>query len=233
MAAAAGTLLEADPEKLTFADGLVTTLDGGSMRITDLVREIYTTAIANPAITEMQLEATRTYAPTNLLHVPDEAGRVSPYPTFSNSAHVCQVEVDAGTGLVTVVSYAAVDDCGTVINPLLVSSQALGAIAMGISGALWEDLPYGDDGRPRATSFKNYLLPRAPDLPEIRLGSHVTPSPFTLLGTKGAGEGGLAGAVAALANAVNDALAPRGAKIHRMPLSAPRVLDALRAAVAR
>jgi carbon-monoxide dehydrogenase large subunit len=227
MAAAAGVLLAVDPAKLVFRGGRVAPASGDGIGFGELARAVFTRALAIPAITEPQLESTRTYAPTNLLHVPDAEGRVSPYPTYPNSAHVCSVEVDPETGVVRLLSYAAVDDCGTVINPLLVESQFLGAIVMGIGGALWEELAYTVDGRPVANTFKQYLLPRAPDLPEIRLGSHVTPSPFTLLGTKGAGEGGLAGAVACVANAVNDALGPAKATAHRMPLTAPRVLAAL------
>jgi carbon-monoxide dehydrogenase large subunit len=137
------------------------------------------------------------------------------------------VDVDRETGLVRLREYAAVDDCGTQINPMFVSGQFQGAIAMGIGGALYEELPYGEDGRGLAMSFKHYLLPRAPDFPSLRTGSQITPSPFTLLGTKGAGEGGVAGAVACLTNAVNDALLPLGVRIRRLPLSGPNVLAAI------
>jgi carbon-monoxide dehydrogenase large subunit len=235
LALAAGVLLDVDPSMLEFSGGWIATTngDGRRLRFGDVAREVFTRAIAIPAIDQPQLESTRTYAPTNLLHVPDEQGRVSPYPTYPNSGHVSVVEVDPETGVVKVLAYSAVDDCGTVVNPTLVEGQFLGAIVMGIGGALWENLPYSDDGHPRATTFKQYLLPRAPDLPSITIGSQVTPSPFTLLGTKGAGEGGLAGAVACIANAVNDALAPLGVTAHEMPLSGPNVLAAIRKSVTR
>jgi carbon-monoxide dehydrogenase large subunit len=110
---------------------------------------------------------------------------------------------------------------------MFVEGQFHGAIVMGIGGALCEELVYDDDGRLRTTTFKHYLLPRAPDLPPLVTGSQVTPSPFTLLGTKGSGEGGLAGAVACIANAVNDALRPLGVTINEMPLSPARVLGAI------
>jgi carbon-monoxide dehydrogenase large subunit len=192
---------------------------------------VFTRSIAIPELNQPQLESTRTYGPDNLLHVPDDQGRVSPYPTYPNSGHIATVDVDPETGIVAVLSYDAVDDCGTVINPTMVEGQFLGAIVMGIGGALWEDLPYQADGQPVAATFKQYLMPRTPDLPEIRIGSQVTPSPFTILGTKGAGEGGLAGAVACIANAVNDALRPLGVTVHQMPLSGPNVLEAINQAV--
>jgi carbon-monoxide dehydrogenase large subunit len=126
--------------------------------------------------------------------------------------------------------YTVIDDCGVRISLAFVAGQRHGAIVMGVGGALFEELPYDANGRPLATTFKHYLVPRATDVPDIRLGHQVTPSPYTLLGTKGAGEGGVSGAVACLANAVNDALRPLGVRVHQMPLSAPRVLRAIRSA---
>jgi carbon-monoxide dehydrogenase large subunit len=236
MAVAAAVLLEMETAtEMVFSDGWISAATDAERRLpfAEVARTVFTQAIAIPAISEPQLESTRTYAPTNLLHIPDEAGRVSPYPTYPNSAHISVIEVDADTGVVKVLSYAGVDDCGTVVNPTLVEGQFLGAIAMGIGGALWEDLSYGPDGRPRTETFKQYLLPRAPDLPHIAIGSQVTPSPFTLLGTKGAGEGGVAGAVASLTNAVNDALRPLGVTVRKMPLSGPTILAAIRAGARR
>jgi carbon-monoxide dehydrogenase large subunit len=229
LAHAAGVLLEVDAAELEFADGAIVVRGDAQRRMSlaDVARAVYTNAIAIPAIGDPQLESTRTYAPTNLLHVPDEHGRVSPYPTFPYSAHVCVVEVDGETGIVRLQKYAAVDDCGTQINPMFVEGQFQGAIAMGIGGALFEELPYGPDGRLLATSFKEYLMPRAPDFPTLLTGSQVTPSPFTVLGTKGAGEGGVAGAVACITNGVNDALRPLGAQMRTWPLSGPKVLDAI------
>lgn len=220
LAEAAGVLLEVKSSAIEFADGEVRVADGGpAKRLRDLIREIATTALFNPALTDPQLESTKTYAPTNIQH--------GAYPTFPYSAHVSVVEIDRETGVVSLLAYAAVDDCGVVINPMFVEGQFQGALVMGIGGALWEELSYDDEGHPRTTNFKHYLMPRAPDLPPLITGSQVTPSPFTLLGTKGSGEGGLAGAVTSIANAVNDALRPLGVMINEMPLSAPRVLRAI------
>jgi aerobic carbon-monoxide dehydrogenase large subunit len=233
MRAATGVLLGEDAAGLVFDHGWITAPSGKRMSFSEVSRLVFTQSVAIPTLDQPQLESTRTYGPTNLLHVPDEKGRVSPYPTYPNSGHIATVEVDRDTGVVTILSYAGVDDCGTVINPTFVEGQFLGAIVMGIGGALWEELPYDASGTNTANTFKQYLMPRTPDLPEIRVGSQVTPSPFTLLGTKGAGEGGVAGAVACIANAVNDALLPLGVTAHQMPLSGPRVLEAINKAATR
>src|SRR5205823_6451319 len=119
---------------------------------------------------------------------------------------------------------------GTMINPLLVEGQMQGAVAMGFGGALTEASRFDGDGRPLSARFKTYLLPRASDLPAIELAHQVTPSPFTLLGTKGAGEAGVGGAQAAIVNAVADALAPLGVAIRSTPVDPPAVLRAIRAA---
>ena len=144
------------------------------------------------------------------------------------------IELDVETGVVHVQDYAAVDDCGVLISPKFVEGQLYGAIVQGIGGALWEDQPYDTGtGAPIARTFKHYLTPRAPDLPRLRLAHQHTPSPFTLLGTKGVGESGVGGALAAILNAVNDALAPLGVRAHRLPLNPPNLLAAIHAGVPR
>jgi len=222
LADAAAVIMGAEVATLEFAEGAVRVSGKGgvSKPLSELLRQIAITALFNPALKDPQLESTKTYYPPNIQH--------GAYPTFPYSAHVSVVEIDRETGLVQLRSYAAVDDCGVVVNPMFVEGQFQGSIVMGIGGALWEELAYAPDGRPRATTFKHYLMPRASDLPQLEIGSQVTPSPFTLLGTKGSGEGGVAGAIACIANAVNDALLPLGVTINEMPLSAPRVLRAIK-----
>jgi carbon-monoxide dehydrogenase large subunit len=233
LAAAAAVLLEADAADLVFARARVHVAGDAErgLSIAEVADTVFNRSIAIPAIDQPQLEATRTYAPENILHVPDEQGRISPYPTFPYSAHLAVVEIDRDTGVVKILAYAGVHDCGTIVNPTFVEGQFLGSIAMGIGGALWEELPYTPEGRLGVRTFKQYLMPRAPDLPDIAVGSQVTPSPFTLLGTKGAGESGTSGAVASIANAVNDALLPLGVAVDDMPLSAPKLLRAIREGV--
>jgi len=216
-------------EPLRFADGRVwaTPTPDRTVTIADLAQTVFLRSHALSGLDAGQLESTRTYSPANVHNVPDDRGRWSPYPSFPYSAHVACVEIDRETGIVRLTGYAGVHDCGTIVNPVLVEGQFLGAIAMGIGGALWEELSYNQAGDLTSTTFKKYLLPRAPDLPWIKAGHQVTPSPFALHGIKGSGESGVAGAVAAVANAVNDALIPLGVRVHQMPLTAPRILDAI------
>jgi aerobic carbon-monoxide dehydrogenase large subunit len=226
--AAAAALLGCSATDLVLADGRFTATGGAALTVGEVADAVHRRALTSiPGLDEPTLEVTRVDRPRNYQHVPDEKGRFTTYPSFPYSAHIAVVEVDPGTGVVSVDRYFAVDDCGIVISPKFVEGQLFGAIAMGIGGALWEELPYDGDGRPTATNLKGYLLPRASDLPSIALGSQQTPSPFTLLGTKGVGESGVGGALAAVANAVHDALRPLGVRIRRMPLSPPHVLDAI------
>jgi carbon-monoxide dehydrogenase large subunit len=176
---------------------------------------------------EPNLEATRSYRPPNIRHLPDELGRLQVYTTYPYAVHVSVVEVDAETGIVDVRRHVVAHDCGTVVNPSFVDGQVTGGTVMGIGAALGEEFVFGDDGVPLSRGFKSYLLPRAADLPEIELEHQVTPSPHTLLGTKGAGESGFAGAQAAVFNAVNDAIRPLGARLDATPASAPNVLAAI------
>jgi carbon-monoxide dehydrogenase large subunit len=200
------------------------------MSIADVARAVFVRTLAIHGLEQAQLESTRTYAPSNVHNIPDDQGRWSPYPSFPYSAHVTKVEIDRETGVVKLLAYSGVHDCGTIISPKFVEGQFLGAIVMGIGGALWEHLQYDSEGRLITKSFKQYLMPRATDLPPIRTGHTVTPSPFAMLGMKGAGESGFAGAVASLANAVNDALRPLGVVVEELPLSAPRLLQLIREA---
>ncbi|CAN7658657.1 xanthine dehydrogenase family protein molybdopterin-binding subunit [Caballeronia sp. LjRoot34] len=229
MRSAAAIVLECDAEDVEFAEGEVRSVLERTKSITfsKLADTIYRRVLVTPGLDQPLLEVTKVGRPTNFHHIPDEKGRFSPYPTFPYSAHVAVVEVDVETGLVKLDSYYAVDDCGVIITPRFVDGQLYGAIAQGIGGALWEELPYGENGKPVAQTLKQYLLPRAPDLPTIHLAHQHTPSPFTLLGTKGAGESGVGGAMAVIANAVNDALLPLGITVHQLPLNPPTVLSAI------
>lgn len=222
-------MLEADAADVELADGLVRVRGDASrgVALADVANAVYTLAFADASMVVPPLEATHTYKPGNIDHTPDEKGRINPYPTYSNGAYAVVVELDIETGVVTLVDIASVHDCGTIINPALVEGQALGGIAMGVGAALMEEQHYGNDGRLRTNRLKSYLMPRAGDLPAIKLGHQVTPSPYTSLGTKGAGEASVGGGLAAVANAVEDAMAPFGVTVREFPLSPPRVLALL------
>ena len=141
-----------------------------------------------------------------------------PGPTFSGAVHVASVEVDAGTGRVTVRRYVVVEDCGPVINPMIVEGQIHGAVAQGIGEALGERLVYDESGQLLTGSLMDYALPAAADLPSFTLGHLETPSPLTPGGRKGMGEGGTIGAPAAIANAVADAVKPLGVRVTSLPI---------------
>ena len=212
--ALAGFLLEADPGDLEIVDGGVALRDAPSRAVT--LREIAETAYFQPgarvAVAAPDLSATAFH---------------DPRATYANGCIVAVVEVDAGTGRVRVSRIVAVEDCGTMINPEIVEGQVRGAVAQGIGGALLERLAYDEDGQPTSSTLMDYLLPSATEVPAIEVLHCVSPSPLTPGGIKGMGESGLIATPAAVANAVADALAPYGARIERLPLSAALVSDLL------
>jgi carbon-monoxide dehydrogenase large subunit len=146
-----------------------------------------------------------------------------PQSTYSNGAHAAVVEVDPETGTVKVLRYVAVDDCGTMINPMVVEGQIHGGIAHGIGNALLEEIVYDDAGQLLTGTLMDYALPRAADVPPLEVHHVVTPSPLNPLGVKGSGEGGTLPAPAAIANAVADALRPLGVEVTEMPLTRERL----------
>ena len=147
--------------------------------------------------------------------------------TFPNSAHICLVEVDKGTGEVAVKKYFAVDDVGKVINPMLVDGQIVGGVAQGFGQALWENAVYDENGQLLSGSFMDYAMPRADLLPRINTSRTETPSPHNPLGVKGAGEMGTIASTVSIANGVMDALAPFGVRHLEMPLTAQTVWNAI------
>ena len=135
--------------------------------------------------------------------------------------------MDVDTGLVKLLKLWCVEDCGRIINPLLVDEQVRGGIVQGIGGALYEHCIYSPDGQLMIGSMADYLVPMAAEMPDIEVGHVETPTRESLLGAKGAGEAGTAGAPAAIMNAINDALRPFGAKVFAQPFTPERILAAL------
>jgi carbon-monoxide dehydrogenase large subunit len=150
--------------------------------------------------------------------------------TFPFGTHIAVVEIDEDTGLVELLRYIAVDDCGRQINPLIVEGQVHGGVAQGVAQALWEEAVCDDAGNLLTSSLADYLVPSAAELPSFELGSTVTPTPVNALGVKGVGEAGTIGAAPAVMNAVLDALAPFGVTRLDMPASPQRVWEAIQAA---
>jgi len=193
---AAGGILEASPADLVLIGGRVT-VRGVPDRGVSLADVACAAGTAS-------LEVTERFDP--------------PGPTFSGAVHVASVEVDAGTGRVTVRRYVVVEDCGPIINPMIVEGQIHGAVAQGIGEALGERLVYDESGQLLTGSLMDYALPAAVDLPSFTLGHLETPSPLTPGGRKGMGEGGTIGAPAAIANAVADAVKPLGVRVTSLPI---------------
>jgi aerobic carbon-monoxide dehydrogenase large subunit len=227
--AVAAAMLHADAGQIELGHGYATVRDEPeqTLPLPAVAHSAYSLGYILGLGIEPTLESTRTYKPGNIRHLPDEKGHISPFASFPNALHLSVVEVDLETGVIELRRHVVVHDCGTTINPGLVEGQVRGSVVAGLGAVLAEELRYDEAGAPASDGFKTYLLPRAPDIPAIELVHQVTPSPFTPLGAKGAGETGYAGAAAAVANAVNDALRLRGARVHRTPITPSRLLAAL------
>ena len=168
-----------------------------------------------PTGMEPLLEATGTYEPT-------VSGGVFAYGT-----HAVVVAVDPDSGVVELLDYVVAEDCGTMINPMIVDGQVQGGIAQGIGTALYEEIPFDELGQPLATTFGDYMVPCAPEIPDVRLAHLVSPALATEYGVKGLGEGGAIAPPAAIANAVADAFRGIGAHFNETPLTPRRVSEAI------
>ncbi|MFI5024999.1 MAG: molybdopterin cofactor-binding domain-containing protein, partial [Alphaproteobacteria bacterium] len=144
------------------------------------------------------------------------------------ATHGAVVAVDPETGLIELLDFAVAEDCGTMVNPMIVEGQIRGGVAQGVGTALFEEIPYDAQGQPLAATFLDYHLPGAFELPPIKIGHLHNPAAATEYGMKGMGEGGAVAPPAAIANAVRDALAPLGAELNETPLTSERVLTAIR-----
>jgi len=211
----AGHLLEATPDDLE-ASGSTITVRGTPARtlsFAEVAGAAYLNPDALPPGLEPGLEASSRFKPA------------SPF-TWSNATHLCVCEVDPTTGEVRLERYIVSEDCGVMINPMVVEGQISGGVAQGIGEALYEEMAYDKSANPLATTFLDYLLPTAAEIPDLEIGHIVTPS-NTLGGYKGMGEGGAIASPPAVANAVNDALAPLGAHLSHLPITPTRVLEAI------
>jgi CO/xanthine dehydrogenase Mo-binding subunit len=214
----AAHLFEAAPEDLDVSEGTIAVrgVPSAEMSVREVAAAAHWGTHRLPPDAEYGLDAVGSYA--------------GPPSTFNNGTHAAVVEVDPATGLVRVVDYAVVEDCGVLINPDIVDGQIRGGVAQGLGGALLERVVHDAAGQPQTSTMLDYLLPTAADVPDIRIEHIETPAPTTLLGTKGVGEAGTAGAPAAIHCAVNDALSSVGARVFRQPILPEDVLDALAAA---
>ncbi len=161
---------------------------------------------------------------------PDEEGRCKSYLTAANACHVIMVEVDRDTGMVEILKYFVVDDCGTRLNPGNVEGMLHGAIAQGIGAALLEEYVYDENAQPLVSTFMDYLMPTINDVPDTQSAAMVTPSPFSPLGAKGCGENAIHLTPAGIICAINDALAPLGVAAKEIPASPNRLWELIQSA---
>ncbi|HEY2815030.1 MAG TPA: molybdopterin cofactor-binding domain-containing protein [Acidimicrobiales bacterium] len=212
--------MEANEDDLEFVDGefRVRGTPTKAMPIQAIAFEAFT-AHNLPDDIEPNLSESVTYDPPNF--------------TFPFGTHVAVVEIDEDTGHVALVDYAAVDDCGNQVNPLIVSGQLHGGIVQGVAQALWEEAVYDDEGQLRNATLIDYLVPSAAELPSFKLDHTVTPSPTNPLGVKGIGEAGTIGSTPAVMNAVVDALSPFGITDVAMPASPQRLWSLIQEAKTR
>ncbi|MFE5123572.1 xanthine dehydrogenase family protein molybdopterin-binding subunit [Streptomyces sp. NPDC056669] len=216
--AIAAALWDTEPEQVELADGQVRRRGGDGAREVLTHQEIadvaYLRADLLPKDIEPGLTATATFDVFN-------------DGTFSNATHGVVVELHQDTGQVEILRYVCVEDCGVAIHPQVVEGQCRGGIAQGIAGALYEEVTYDAVGEPSATSFMDYKVPTAHEIPDVSIHHLETPCAFTATGAKGAGEGGTIGAPAAVLNAVNDALRPTGTELDHTPITPQTVHRAL------
>ncbi|HEV8715881.1 MAG TPA: xanthine dehydrogenase family protein molybdopterin-binding subunit [Candidatus Binatia bacterium] len=209
---AASRLSEVPADDLELAAGVVRRKQDGVtlMSIKEIAQQILLARVAGE---EPGLEATSHYEP--------------PPSTHANATHLATVEVDIETGQVKLLRYIVVEDCGTIINPLVVDGQIQGGVAQGIGTALYEQALYDENGQFLTGTLMDYLVPTAADVPRVEIGHIESPSPYTPGGIKGMGEGGAIAPPAAIANAVTDALAPFGVRVNEIPLTPERVLNCI------
>ncbi|MBI4212955.1 MAG: xanthine dehydrogenase family protein molybdopterin-binding subunit [Chloroflexi bacterium] len=221
----AGHRLGMDPRDLRLEKDVIR---GAERQITlrEVIQIAYQDVDRLPPGEEPALEVTGYFINENHVYDFDEKGRRNEFSTYPYDATVAVVDVDIETGQTEVVKYVSVHDCGTMINPRIVATQHVGAIAQGIGAALFEEMRYDEEGKLLTGTFMDYLLPTAHEIPLLVLGHMETPTPFTPLGAKGAGETGTISAPCAIGNAIEDAI---GVPVRQPPYTPERVLRAIQA----
>jgi carbon-monoxide dehydrogenase large subunit len=210
----ASHMLEAAEEDLEIADGEVRVVGAPQLavKLGDLARVLKgAPGYPFPKDIEPGLESSATFRVDQL--------------AYSNACHVAEVEVDVETGGVRILRYLAIQDAGRLINPMIVDGQVHGGVAHGIGNALFEWMGYDEAGHPITTTFADYLLPTAADVPNLQTLYKESPSPHNPLGVKGVGEVGVIPAAAAIVSAVEDALSPFGVRIAQMPITPSKLAE--------
>ena len=208
-------LLQTDADNLDIRNSEIVDAETGNSRIT--IAELSKVAFLR------SFQLPDDYHP---VLVATERFRVRDY-IFTNAAHGAYVQVDPDTGLVRVLNYWVVEDCGLVINPQLVAEQQRGSVIHGIGDALYEHSIYDETGQLQNATMADYLVPMAAEMPDVVIDHVVTPTGKTELGAKGAGESGMAGVPQAMLSAVNDAISILGGKVSAVPITPEDVLQGL------
>ncbi|HEY1609239.1 MAG TPA: xanthine dehydrogenase family protein molybdopterin-binding subunit [Paraburkholderia sp.] len=224
--------LELDEAQLTYQEGCVMARDNPGRRIewAQLVEIAHRKYHCMPEGMEPGLQEKFVWEVPTGGKMPTEDGRVQMYPCHSFESHVNLVSIDRETGKVTIHRYVCGHDCGVMISPDVVHGMTYGGIAHGLGAALMEKFSFSDDGQLLSGTFMDYLLPSAQEVPSVTIVDHCTPSPLTEFGQKGSGEAGYLGSPAAIASAINDALAPVGASIDYLPMTPQAIWRALESA---
>jgi carbon-monoxide dehydrogenase large subunit len=214
---AASHLLEAAPADLVAQDGKVSVAGTDrSVTFREIARAVYSEMGRMPPEAREELAATKTYDPV--------------FGTTSSATHIATLEIDPETYEIRLDRYVVAEDCGRLVNPLIVEGQVHGGAAQGVGAALYEEVVYDDRGQIQTASLADYLVPSACEIPEMKVVHLETESPTTLGGFRGMGEGGTIGAPAAVANAVADALSPLRIEIKELPMTPERLFRLLKAA---
>jgi carbon-monoxide dehydrogenase large subunit len=224
--------LQLPAKGLVIRDGKVCSEEdpGRAIGLREIVRMAYGAIHLLPEDEEPGLEVTSYFINPNIDYVPDGQGRMNTFSAYPYAAVVAVVDVDVETGFIKIVKYCTVHDCGNIINPQIVETQHYGSVVQGIGAAIYEQILYNEEGQLVTASLMDYKVPTVEEVPDIQLGHMVTPSPFSPLGTKGAGETGMLGPPPALASAIEDALAEFGVEIRSTPYSPERILNLIREA---
>ena len=232
----AASMLEAAPGDLDAADGDIFVKGSPSRKVEfkAVVNQIYRHTFGKHADgVEPGLESTRYFRMGNIYHQPETQGRFSNYPAWPFGSSAVVVDVDPATGVVKILKYSLVEDAGTVINPLLVDANLHGAITQGVGSAMFENIVYDDQGQLQTATLMDYTIPTSIEVPRFDIEHQETPSPFTPLGMKGAGESGVGSALGALCSAIEDAFPELDLRLDQLPLTQHRVWQAIRDAEER
>ncbi|HLY83952.1 MAG TPA: xanthine dehydrogenase family protein molybdopterin-binding subunit [Acidimicrobiales bacterium] len=217
--AIASHVMEAAPDDLEINSGVISVrgTPTRSMTLGEVAKVAYANPDTLPVDFDAGLEASARFKPTD-------------YSVWANATHACLVEIDTNTWLPRILRYVVSEDCGNMINPMVVHGQVCGGVVQGIGGVLYENFVYDADGNPLTTTFMDYMLPTASEVPDIEVSHVETPSSSNPGGFKGMGEGGAIGAPAAVANAIADALVPFGVRVTTTPLGPNEIFELVTAA---